>query len=297
LEGNSATLPAVQQELFYVGDVPYQMYVVRSTPVGIHVRPNALIFVHGNAHTGAVWENTPDNRDGWATYFLSQGFTTYVVDLPGHGRSPMPPDYATMGMDKAIAALQALLLRAGPSILVGHSMGANIATRVTGTATPEVRANITGVVLVAPSRVTELLTSPGPALIPETEVYRWPRDVAESLFTTSDTFPQEAIDQYMESLTAESAHAFNQARQPGAAPPAGGPDIFASIPAVVIRGDQDKAVAPETIQAYSDYFGIPAITLGSDWSLPGHGHLMMIELGNNEIAAHLLDWFAEHALA
>ena len=273
------------------------MYVVHWTPVGTPVRPNSLIFVHGNGHTGAVWENTPDNRAGWATYFLSKGFSTYVVDLPGHGRSPMPPDYATMGMDKAIAALHALLLRAGPSILVGHSMGGNIVTRVTGTAAAEVRANIAGVVLVAPSRVTELLSSPGPALIPETEPYRWPRDVAASLFTSSDTFPTGSVDQYVESLTPESAHAFNQARQPGAAPPAGGPDLFSGIPAVVISGEQDKAVPRETIEAYSAYFGIPAIIVGPDWGLPGHGHLMMIEVGNNDIAVHLLDWFAEHALA
>jgi pimeloyl-ACP methyl ester carboxylesterase len=209
----------------------------------------------------------------------------------------MPPDYATMGLDKAIVALQALLLRAGPSTLVGHSMGGNIVTRVTGTATPEVRANIAGVVLVAPSRVTELLTSPASEVIPETEPYRWPRDLAVSLFTNTDTFPKQAIDQYLESLTPESPHATNQARQPGAAPPAGGPDLFSGIPTLVMRGEQDNGVPHDTIQAYSDYFGIPAVMVGDDWGLPGHGHLMMVELGNTDIAAHLLNWFAEHALA
>ena len=296
LDDASATLPALQQEIFYVGEVPYQMYVVHRTPVGARVRSNALIFVHGNAHTGVVWENTPDNRMGWASYFATQGFTTYLVDLPGHGRSPMPPDYPTMGLDKAVSALQALLLRAGPSILIGHSMGGNVVTRVTGTAAPEVRANIAGVVLVAPSRVTELLTAPGPALITETEPYRWPRDLARTLFTQTDTFPKEAIDQYLESLIPESARAFNQARQPGAAPSAGGSNLFSGIPTVVMSGEQDMAVPRDTIQAYSDYFGIPAVILGQDWGLPGHGHLMMAELGTTDIAAHLLDWFATQAL-
>jgi pimeloyl-ACP methyl ester carboxylesterase len=176
-------------------------------------------------------------------------------------------------------------------------MGGNIATRVTGTATPEVRANIAGVVLVAPSRVTELLTSPASAVIPETEPYRWPRDQAATLFTNADTFPKQAIDQYLESLVPESARAINQARQPGAAPPAGGANLFSGIPTLVMRGEQDNGVPRDTIQAYSDYFGIPAVMVGEDWSLPGHGHLMMVESGNTDIAAHLLNWFGDHALA
>src|SRR5215472_12875107 len=53
-EDSPATLPTFQQEISYFGDVPYQMYVVHRTPGGTPVRPNSLIFVHGNGHTGAV---------------------------------------------------------------------------------------------------------------------------------------------------------------------------------------------------------------------------------------------------
>jgi pimeloyl-ACP methyl ester carboxylesterase len=123
-EDTPATVPAHQLEITYVGDVPYQMYVERRTPLGIPTHLNALIFVHGNGVTGTMWDHTPDNREGWATYFLRQGITTYVVDLPGHGRSPMPPDFATMGLDEAVSAVQSSVLRAGPSILVGHSLEA-----------------------------------------------------------------------------------------------------------------------------------------------------------------------------
>lgn len=33
------------------------------------------------------WLNTPDNRPGWASYFLSQGYTIYLTDSPARGRS------------------------------------------------------------------------------------------------------------------------------------------------------------------------------------------------------------------
>jgi pimeloyl-ACP methyl ester carboxylesterase len=46
-----------------------------------------IIFVHGGGLTGMSWETTPDGREGWATYFTREGFDTYVVDLPGRGRS------------------------------------------------------------------------------------------------------------------------------------------------------------------------------------------------------------------
>src|SRR2546425_10678553 len=34
----------------------------------------------------------PDGRRGWASYLLEEGFKVYVVDRPGHGKSPYHPD-------------------------------------------------------------------------------------------------------------------------------------------------------------------------------------------------------------
>lgn len=35
--------------------------------------------------------NTPDGREGWASYFLKQGYTVYITDVPQRGRSPWIP--------------------------------------------------------------------------------------------------------------------------------------------------------------------------------------------------------------
>ena len=47
-----------------------------------------IIFVHGGSHTGAGWLSTPDDRPGWADFFLKHGWPVYVVDQPGRARSP-----------------------------------------------------------------------------------------------------------------------------------------------------------------------------------------------------------------
>jgi len=64
----------------------HQMYVQYQIPA--HQRYKLpIIMVHGGGHTGAVYESTPDGREGWATYFLRRGFAVYVVDGVNRGRS------------------------------------------------------------------------------------------------------------------------------------------------------------------------------------------------------------------
>src|SRR5579871_2656896 len=52
-----------------------------------------IIFVHGGCgFAGITWLGTPDDREGWAEYFTRRGYSTYVVDEPGCGRSAYYPD-------------------------------------------------------------------------------------------------------------------------------------------------------------------------------------------------------------
>jgi pimeloyl-ACP methyl ester carboxylesterase len=48
--------------------------------------PWPVIMVHGSG-TGITYETTPDGREGWATYFVRQGYAVYVIDAAGRGRS------------------------------------------------------------------------------------------------------------------------------------------------------------------------------------------------------------------
>src|SRR6478609_1306942 len=68
-----------------------QMYVEAFVPAQVR-RPYPIVLVHGGGGQGLDWMGTPDGRRGWATILLEEGYKVYVVDRPGHGRSPYHPD-------------------------------------------------------------------------------------------------------------------------------------------------------------------------------------------------------------
>ena len=49
--------------------------------------PYPIVMVHGGTMSGVNFTGTPDGREGWAQYFVRQGYAVYVVDQPGRGRS------------------------------------------------------------------------------------------------------------------------------------------------------------------------------------------------------------------
>jgi pimeloyl-ACP methyl ester carboxylesterase len=50
------------------------------------------VLVHGGGGQGTDYLGTPDGRLGWARLLVAEGHTVFVVDRPGHGRSPHHPD-------------------------------------------------------------------------------------------------------------------------------------------------------------------------------------------------------------
>jgi len=68
-----------------------QMYVEYMIPSQVR-HPFPVVLVHGGGGQGTDWMGTPDGRPGWFQYLVAEGFKVYVVDRPGHGRSPLHPD-------------------------------------------------------------------------------------------------------------------------------------------------------------------------------------------------------------
>jgi pimeloyl-ACP methyl ester carboxylesterase len=63
-----------------------QIYAEYQIPA--HQRhPYPIVFVHGGGQTGVNFTGTPDGREGWAQFFLREGYAVYVVDQAGRGRS------------------------------------------------------------------------------------------------------------------------------------------------------------------------------------------------------------------
>ena len=67
------------------------MYVEVWVPKKIR-HPYPILFVQaGGGQTGIALLETPDGRPGWAYDFVNQGYTVFMMDFPGRGRSPYIP--------------------------------------------------------------------------------------------------------------------------------------------------------------------------------------------------------------
>lgn len=85
------------RDVFYVGGrwietasgnvTADHLYVEKLTPAAGVTQSKPLVFFHGGAVSGVQWLNTPDNRKGFASYFLDQGYMVYLLDHTGAGRS------------------------------------------------------------------------------------------------------------------------------------------------------------------------------------------------------------------
>ncbi len=90
-------LVIAKQGYFFVGgkyvDTPDgqvmagQAYVEFQIPKN-RTHPFPIVMIEGCCTSGAGFNGTPDGRDGWAQYFLAQGYAVYIMDQVGRGRSP-----------------------------------------------------------------------------------------------------------------------------------------------------------------------------------------------------------------
>ncbi len=96
-----APLPVAEQGYLFAGGkystvngrqvMSGQLYAEYQTP-RVKTHPYPIVMVHGAIQTGTNFTGTPDGREGWAQYFLRQGYTVYVIDQPGRARASYAPD-------------------------------------------------------------------------------------------------------------------------------------------------------------------------------------------------------------
>src|SRR5262252_8804619 len=68
-----------------------QLYAEFQIPAR-RTHPWPIVMIHGGNQTGTNFTGTPDGREGWAQFFLRDGYAVYVVDQPGRGRAAYDGD-------------------------------------------------------------------------------------------------------------------------------------------------------------------------------------------------------------
>ena len=67
------------------------MYVEVWVPKDIRYKYPIVFVQSGGGQTNVALLQTPDGRPGWAYDFVNRGYTVYMLDLPGRGRSAYVP--------------------------------------------------------------------------------------------------------------------------------------------------------------------------------------------------------------
>jgi hypothetical protein len=114
-------------------------------------------------------------------------------------------------------------------------------------------------------------------------------------FCNAPRFPQDSINQYRRSLCSMSPGVFNALSSINGSRALVIDDFvsLASIPKLVIAGDNDQLVTDQMSSSVAESLGAPHIAVGKDWDLFGFGQMIPIESGSEEILKRCLDWFAD----
>jgi pimeloyl-ACP methyl ester carboxylesterase len=68
-----------------------QSYVEYQIPENLE-HPFPIVFFPGGGQTGTNFMGTPDDRAGWAEFFVAHGYAVYVVDEAARGKAPWSVD-------------------------------------------------------------------------------------------------------------------------------------------------------------------------------------------------------------
>ena len=155
--------------------------------------------------------------------FAAAGRDVFVPDWPGHGRSPMGPDFPKLGTAEVAASLLALLDEIGPAVLLVHSASGPMAWWMT-----EQRPDlVVAVVAIAPGPPANLLkdlpddpaailalrddASAGhPVYAAEDKPVWFSAEFAAAYWANAPRFPKAAFEAYRRSIVPESARILNE---------------------------------------------------------------------------------------
>jgi pimeloyl-ACP methyl ester carboxylesterase len=187
-----------------------------------------------------------------------------------------------------VTALVALVRDIGPTLLVGHSIGGALSAKVMELASQ----HVTGLISIAPAPHGNIAGNRAP--LPDDQPISFDEDAMQRFFCNAPRFPKDSIDQYRRSLCSMSPGVFNALASVNGSQALVIENFasVASIPKLVVAGDNDQLVPDQISATVAESLGARHIAVGKDWGLSGFGHMIPIETGSEEILKRCLDWFA-----
>ena len=244
-----------------------------------------IVMIHGANEGGWVF-------DQFKAAFEELGWTCHAPDLIDHGLSAdkKGATLVGVGMTDYLNELEAFLKTVTPQpVLLGHSMGGVLAPQLAA------KGLARAIVLVSPA--------PRAGILPQTDSEKrfgqdlmslgafWKTvinpdfDLARVL--SLNCIPEAEQRAVFDKFGPESGRAFFELffwmfDQTGATKVDTAPITW---PVLCVEGADDKLVSPATARATAD--GYPGATF---WELQGHGHMLVLEPGADEVARRIAAW-------
>lgn len=244
-----------------------------------------LVLMHGGGHSAAVFETTPDGREGWYTSFMRRGFSPYAVDAPNRGRSGWDPTQrflVTLGL-AAPSTLEAANIYSKQAAWTAFRVGPTYGVRFPGQQFPH-------------EFYDHYIKQSIPAYRDPTQNPKIAQDLAALLDKIGPAILVGWSTGGRNVFDAAAARP-HLVKAIVAVEPAGSPNVaaIASIPMFLIQGDNTSPAGIHSIAAQVRAAGGDATSLWlPDAGIFGNGHTMMAEHNNEEIADLIENWIREH---
>lgn len=235
-----------------------------------------VLFLHGYFADATVFAD-------WLPFFAARGFTPVALNLRGRSDSRPGTEIGGVSIDDYVedAALAARAL--GRPFVVGHSMGGLLAQRLAELDLVQAAA----LIAPAPPRgitvMTWQLAIRQVKYLPAIAMSRPVRPSREDVRAlVMNRVPDEEQDEVIDRLVPDSGRAGRELSITGV------PVDKARVrcPLLLFSGSDDRFIPTKTVARVARRYGAPLNVM------PGHGHMIVLEPGWEELAGTIAGWFA-----
>lgn len=271
---------------------------------------NPIVYLHGYGQSRMGWMTTPDGRDGWATMFLRNGHSAFLVDQPGRGEAGAQVSMSTDGF-LDVWSEDSKEYKPGDQAWYTHFRIGRVAPeRYEGSQFPEGEEAQDQFFRQMTPNTGNFNQATAAAALGEVMAEVKERTGNKSIFITHSQGGAVGWDVPVENISAIVAI------EPGGTPEVDSEQynrlLEAKIPITIYFGDYIDN-GPEDIQSTEFWEGIRDGALafaeaynaaGGDCTvvdlpkegITGNSHFMFQEMNNDVIAEHIENWLGEHGL-